>query len=79
VGRPVAGPVEGHDTEVASEEVNLHLPEVLVDDGPGRQQEDRRFALSLDLVVDLDPVVLHEAVQIGFTRSHPTSSLGRLS
>ena len=61
VGLAVAAPVEGHHAAVAREVGDLRLPVARVDDRPGRQEQDGRLALAVDLVEDPDAVALDVA------------------
>ena len=50
---------------MAGEVRDLRLPVARVDDRPGRQQQDRRLALAVDLVEDAHAVALDEALLVG--------------
>ena len=54
----VATPVQGDDAIVAGEIGDLCLPASRMDDRPGRQEQERRLALSIDVVVDAHAVAL---------------------
>src|SRR5205814_9456510 len=73
-GRPVreavAPAVEGQNPEVASKIRDLRLPEVGVDDRPGGQEKDRTVTRAEDLVMELDPVALDEALLVRIAGSH---------
>ena len=78
VGAAVAAPVEGEHPAMPREVGDLHLPVPRVHDRPGRQQQHRRLARAVDLVVDLDPVALDVAVMGRLACPHPPSSPVRL-
>ena len=69
VRAPVAAPVERDDPAVAREVRDLHLPVPRVDDRPRRQQEDGRFALAVDLVVEVHAVTFDVARRVGVARA----------
>ena len=68
VGPPAAAPVERHDPTVARQVGDLHLPVARVDDRPGRQEQDGRLPLPVDLVEDPDAVALDVTLLIRVAR-----------
>ena len=77
VGAAVAGAVVGQDAVVACQVGHLQLPELLVDDRPGGQQQQRRSvpgrAVTVHLVVDLDPAGLDVPVGVRLAGLHRRS------
>ncbi len=61
----VAAPVEGDDAEMTCEVGDLRLPVARVDDRPGREQQQRRVAVAVDLVEDAHAVALDVALLVG--------------
>ena len=77
VGRCVAGTVgpavpprvERDDAEVAREVRDLRLPEPRVRDRRGREEQERRRRVPVDLVEDAHAVALDEALLVGVART----------
>lgn len=64
VGPSVAAALDRDHPEVPGQVGHLRLPLPGVHDGPRGQQDDRRLPRSEDLVADLDPVALDDALVI---------------
>ena len=64
----VAAPVERDHPAVPRQVGDLHLPAARVNNRPGRQQQNRRIAGAVHLVVDPHPAALHEALGAGVAR-----------
>jgi hypothetical protein len=77
VGAAVAAPVEGEHAAMSCKVRDLHLPVPRVHDRPGWQEEDRRLARPVDLVVELGPVALDVAVTRWLACPHRGSLLAR--
>jgi hypothetical protein len=60
--------VERDHAAVPGQVGDLHLPAARLHDRPGRQQQDGRLALAVDLVEDPDAVALDEALVVGVAR-----------
>ena len=69
VGAAVPAPVERDDTAVPGQKRDLHFPVPRVDERPRRQQQDRRYARSVDLVEEAHAVALDEALLVGVART----------
>jgi hypothetical protein len=56
---------------------DLHLPDPRMHEGPRRQEQDRRLALSVNLVEDAHSVALDAVLRVGVAGAGLLAPLGR--